>query len=162
LIVVVLRNRDDRLVAYTSAESGYLLPSPHWVPFLRALQFVNAAAFGVAFAVIRPDSGWEFVGAVVAGVIVGHATEFAVLAFLTRTEDTLSVEQFRDHALAQQSTAFLLGLAWITGALAALMFAVALTVRGAPPKVVALAVVLGLVCLLYVQRLRKKRRAPSP
>ena len=161
MTVVVLRNRDDRLVAFTGSGQGYLLPGERWVPFLRALQYVNTVTFAVAFAVIRPGTGWEFVGAVVAGVIVGHAIELVVLAFLSRCDDKLTSKEFYDAALAQQSKALLVGSALITGVLSAVMFAVAITARGASGKVTALAVVCGLTCLLYVHQIRRKRRLPG-
>ena len=161
LNVVVLRNRDDRLVLHTGSGRGYLLPSARWVPFLRALAYINALTFAVAFALVRPSSGWEFVGALVAAVIAGHAIELAVLALLTRSDDTLSSQEFYDAAMAQQSKALLVGSAVIAGLLSAAMFVVAITVRNASGKVTALAVVCGLTCLLYVHQIRRKRRAPG-
>jgi hypothetical protein len=158
LTVIVLRNRDDRLVLYTGSGRGYLLPSERWVPFLRALAYVNALTVAVAFVLVRPSSGWEFVGALAGGVIAGHAIELVVLAFLSRSDDTLSSKEFYDAALAQQSQTLLVGSAVITGLLSAAMFAVALTVRDAPAKATAVGVVFGLVCLLYVHQLRRKRR----
>jgi hypothetical protein len=162
LTVIVLRNRDDRLVLYTGSGQGYLLPSERWVPFLRTLQYTNTFTVATAFALLRPASGWEFVGAAVLGGVAALAIELFVLNLLKRSEDTLSCKDVRDEALAQQSTVLLLGCLWLTGLASAAMFVVALAVRDAPAQVTPLAVVCGLLWLMFVQQLRRKRRLAGP
>jgi hypothetical protein len=162
LTAVVLRNDADDLLLYTNmGRQAYRLPSDRWVTFFRALRFVRMATVGLAIALFGPTGPWKAAFAALLGSLAAEIIEAIALRALQKADDTLSLKDFQEEALAQESTGFLVFFAVGLGVITAGGLAIAAR-KGAPGSAVMGLVLAGLACIFFVLRLRAQRKLLRP